>query len=447
MEKLNKLKLNVLSEQILEQKGMNCLRGSVVNEAEHWTNAYDMYKKVIYYMLSVFLLSCNQKGAGNVYSQAVDNDSITVPQIPEGAAPMYVSNNNSVYIQATVNDSITIFSLFDTGWGGFCLTMPILERYNLPFKKLRQNSDAVAVNLSSVRIGDKFLEYKGYDVDRFKEPIFAPDYNNDKRIWELNFENNYVKIWDNDTVPQYSILFPYTLYQKHTNALLVNLPMYLVGSRRDTLFVDYHYIFDTGTSLSACLFSREGNIITEFAKKQPHYYAVGKREEESDFVVDEIIINDSVKVDHGYFGYWRNAPFHIFPENVMGTLGVDFLKHFNVFIDLKKQVIYLQKHSKAFEEQHFSNLGGFMYRIDGVLRIVQIGANSPMSGLGIEKKSEILEINGIQANDIDSAMIQKLYATPANTPVKMLIMQDSIQRTIEFNAYDNPLNYYNKKSK
>ena len=49
------------------------------------------------------------------------------------------------------------------------------------------------------------------------------------------------------------------------------------------------------------------------------------------------------------------------------------------------------------------------------------------------------------AENIDNEAIEKLYATPANTPVKMTIVQDSVKREIEFLSYDNPLNYYNNR--
>jgi hypothetical protein len=393
---------------------------------------------LLLFCVTLLLVSCNQKSNSKVINDTV---AVSTP-IPEGAAPMRVVDDK-IYIELTINDSISVTKHLDTGAGGISMSASEMDMYNLPYDKEKLSSiisygyeaRGIRAAVQDIKLGNQNLGHSHIFVYKEQVDLFAPNYGADKRIWELNFSEGYVKIIDADTVPPHSMILPFTSL-KGTLTPVVHLPMRLVGKNNDTLFTDFAYLLDTGTPHSV-LFLEYVTDADDFAQRQLH---VGNH-----FVVKKIILNDGAEIDFGRFAKWHPMWTKNFPVNLKGTLGVNFLKHFNVFIDFKNMKIYLQKHDKTYKHQ-YSNLGCYISRSkSGILRLGRFFSDSPIYKLGVKGSPEIIEINGIPAENIDEDSIKKLYAIPANTPVKMTIVQDSVKREIEFMSYENPLNYYNNR--
>jgi hypothetical protein len=265
--------------------------------------------------------------------------------------------------------------------------------------------------------------------------LFAPNFKSDKRIWELNTENGYVKIHTRDTIPPASMEFPMELFNSAGVNALVSIPISMVGKQGDTLHMNNRFLLDTGMPYTAGLFERVEGRLKNFYENQP---SIG-----SEFVVKEILLQEIVIPD-GRFGFWRNHPDHLFPQDVAGTLGVGFLKYFNVFLDLKNGRIFLQKHNREWERMQFSNLGCYIVRsYEGELRVGRIFEGSPAEAAGLNHGDVIVEIEGVESDKIDHARIAELSKTPSGTTVNITVKVADSSKTVAVKAWDNPLNYYN----
>jgi len=401
-------------------------------------------KKIVYILfLALLVIACKQKESKNNNAIAdIIEDSFVLPQ---GAAPMWVENDQ-VFVQTEINDTIFARLFFDTGgaanfilWDDFAIKHHIAFNIQKTQKSVENNLvSTAATSPVAIRLGYAHLEYSrvlvGKKFIENADGIFCPNYKTDKRIWELNFEHNYIKIIDNDTMPPNAISFPIQFSEKLGIKILVRLPMQLCG-KNDTLHLDNSYIFDTGTPFS-CGFIRMPDELNNFMENQIRI--------ENDFVVKEILLNDSIQINYGRFAFWKNAPTQLVPTDVIGTLGVNFLKHFNVFIDLKNQQILLQKHSRTYDNTHYSNLGFYIITQNKKLLAGRVFENSPAYAARLKVGDEILEINGIKAEQIDQNQIEKLYRTKPEEPINLLLKTPLETKSILFTAYDNPLNYYNK---
>jgi len=401
-------------------------------------------KKIVYILfLALLVIACKQKESknNNVIADVIEDSFV----LPQGATPMWVENDQ-VFVQTRINDTIFARLFFDTGgaasfslWSDFAIENHIAFDIQKTQKSAENNLVfTAATSPVAIRLGNAPLEYSrilvGKKFIENADGIFCPNYKTDQRIWELNFEHNYIKIIDNDTMPPNAISLPFRFSEKLGTKILVRLPMQLCG-KNETLFLDNSYIFDTGTPFS-CGFIRMPDELNNFIKNQIHI--------ENDFVVKEIRLNDSIQINYGRFAFWKNAPTQLVPTDVIGTLGVNFLKHFNVFIDLKNQRILLQKHNRMYENTHYSNLGFYLILKDTKLFIGNVFENSPAHAAGLKFDDEILEINGIKAEEIDQNQIEKLYRTKPEEPINLLLKTPSGTKSVLLKTYDNPLNYYNK---
>ena len=195
-----------------------------------------------------------------------------------------------------------------------------------------ENSNIIATKTPlTVRMGNATLDHGTVYVgarffpDSISNGIFAPNYKNDDRVWELNFEHNFINIHQRDSIHAGEMRFPIELFGDSSANLVVEIPMaFMEESSGDTLRVAKRFVLDTGTPSS----------IAFFKGKSPF----GDDEMPAGMSVGEVPIPDA------RFGLWpENAPTQLFPPDVTGTLGINFLKNFNVFIDLKNKQLMLQK--------------------------------------------------------------------------------------------------------
>jgi hypothetical protein len=305
-------------------------------------------KRLCLFFLLIAAAGCNQSKTAKATTE-VDASAISSPA---GSAKLDVVNDQAI-VQVTLNDTIPAMMFLDTGASGrFAIVDSFARAHNIAFDHTkfdnRDPDDNSILLLAlqtpiSARIGCAELPYAEFYINQERfgvncDGFFAPDFKNDKRVWELNFEHNYAFIHPRDTIPQGALAFPLELVDRAGVNFLVRMPMTLVGARGDTLHLDKRYILDTGTSPVVAFFARAAVLLNGFS---------GYRPSESDkFVANEVRVDDVV-ISGGRFGFWRGAPEQMFPEDVVGTLGMGVLKHFNVFLDPKNERLYLQKHTPA----------------------------------------------------------------------------------------------------
>jgi hypothetical protein len=355
-----------------------------------------------------------------------------------------------MFLTLSINDTIPATLLFDTGASAsWALWENFATAHRMPFdaEKIRPRPDdnsrratrlkePLLVRLGATDLGHSMsLVMSNYISSSAGDGIFSPDYRTDKRIWELNFEHGYARIHERDTIPPHALAFPLTYNEAAGIHPLIEIHLTLVGKAGETFPLgNRRYILDTGTPLTVA-FIRDFEKLAPFVKDQPSA--------DNDFVTKGVLFNDRM-LPTGRFTFWKGTPAHLYPADVAGALGVDFLKHFNVFLDLKHQRVYLQPHDRQWTRMQYSNLGCYFVRsADGQLRVGRVYQDSPAYQAGFRGAERIVGIDGVPSERIDEALVEKLYKTPESTMVSITIEEAGAPRTEAIRAYRHPLNFYN----
>ncbi|GHT70495.1 hypothetical protein FACS1894155_00130 [Bacteroidia bacterium] len=292
----------------------------------------------------IFLFSCSKK------QETSANDKRIYFTIPE--------EDRKILIPVQLNDSVTVNLTFDTGWDQRCIELDstIFALYPELIPKIIPDTLSAGVAWSnwrlqtlqyntpiSVKTGNTELRYdkvrvrdwKRYMGNDTSDGIFNIPRDDTVNVWELNFEHNYLEIHsvDNFRMPDDCSLFPFYPY-----LFGVQLPMKLQSSDGDTLTMNPdHYIIDTGMywDIAVMYQTRE---LEFFSKKEDavwiEYLARYYRHYSVEATVFDNFVIDSLRI------YTFDYPMEIAGNGHL--IGQEFLRHFNVFFDMKNKQLGLQ---------------------------------------------------------------------------------------------------------
>lgn len=247
----------------------------------------------------------------------------------------------------------------------------------------------------------KVMDWKRYMNNPKYDGVFNIQKNDTTHIWELNFEQNYLEIHpaENFNMPEDSFILPFYF----DYPFFVQLPMKLQFSDGDTLTMnpDYYFI-DTGMSWDIALMHQTKDL--EFFNKKDdavwtHYLHSYYRHYNVKATIFEHFVIDSLRIYT--FDY---------PNRIAGNaylIGQHFLKHFNVFFDMKNKRLGLQP-IKNFHRIIEPSARRFHYisppNKDGKYIITKIANNKEnyFYTAGLREGDEIIAINGVSPKDIDS---------------------------------------------
>jgi len=261
-----------------------------------------------------------------------------------------------------------------------------------------------------VKIGDTNLIYNNIFVTNFKKQtynnkldgIFNIPSNDTTHIWELNFEDNYLEVHSaiNFQMPKNCFLFPMVIdkYNNGLNRIRIAFPMQIRCANGDTLIMNRTYIIDTGMNMDIVLM--RGTEEQEFFNKKEE--AVWTQIEHSyirHYIVNATLFDnyqaDSLRI------YNFDRPF----ENNNGYLiGLNFLKRFNVFFDMKNNRIGLQP-IKNFQRITGPAFIRFHYLTDKTLEkkyiVTKVAdyATNYYKTAGLKEGDEIVAVNGLPYNN------------------------------------------------
>jgi hypothetical protein len=261
-----------------------------------------------------------------------------------------------IIIPLQINDSITVNLLFDTGAGAdivldsaFVVTNELLQNTHYekgtkdyPLGKLDNIPTLIYHTSLPVKLGETMVYYSTLEVCRIPwnrnstvNGFFSIPRTDTTHVWELNFEDNYIEVHDADhfRMPQECIVVPVLNSAAH---YLIQMPLQIVYGN-DTLRSNYSYLIDTANPYSELLWI---SFVPEMEVLSEH--------------------EDYRMYTHAGFARWKNAPvkatvwdrltidtletyfFPVSQEYGYHNIGLNFLKRFNVFFDLKNQQIGLQ---------------------------------------------------------------------------------------------------------
>ena len=375
-----------------------------------------MKKRIIisFVIFGAILISCIKSGANNpnrVYFNINPED-------------------RKIEIPASIQDSITANMVFDTGASNigifidssFIASYPSFVPNTIPDSARGGSSwtDYTVLSLNynksqAVKIGNAELKYNDLITLNWRDAlhthtdgIFNIPINDSTNVWELNFEHNYLEIHPalNFKMPKNCILFP--LEEAEDNLFHIKFSMQLKCVDGDTLTINDTFFIDTGIPEDIALTRPSEKESAFFDKKDAvwiqrlygyyRYFVVNAS------LFDDLVI-DSLRI------YTYSNTFRVRPKFI---LGLNFLKRFNVFFDMKnRQVGFLPINN--FQRVVNPNHRRFHYTTyqtpEGkyIVKIVADYKENYFKIAGLKVGDEIVSINGISQKNITRDDFSEFY--------------------------------------
>ena len=373
-----------------------------------------------------------------------------------------IVRDNRIGVKAYIDTTETVL-LFDTGaLGKLCLDDDILKIIGIDTKQeLRycyqlDSSDFTYIEGMPSGHNLVFPSIPSYmrNVVTSGNKIFGeyfngticPDYKNDRRIWEVNMENGYIRIHENDTLPPNSVAFP---MKCRNMQLTVNMPITIIKDG-DTVSLD-NLIVDYGCFASLWIrrFTDSDNALASFIDSVKHV------ERYSDIMSDRIALAEQIITPDGLQDI-NESNDNIFLLSTLETgsmiteisdmllLGFGFLRHYNAMIDLKNMRLILwdyeyekPSHISNYDAPIITNLGFTIVQN----KVSMIFKDSPAENAGLHPGDSIVRINGQMLSGYTSESIDSLVLfTDYNENICLEIIRNKAERMhISYSTEMNPL--------
>lgn len=351
--------------------------------------------------------SCSSKGQTQ---QIADNTNLRICQ-------------DRIYTPVIINTTDTLEMFFDTGCMVGCLLPQSLSaNYADSMTVIQPGTSVSSVEVESISLGGQPLNSnKIYVVPAEMEAQIAPLYAIEERIWCFDFDNRMFSICELDTLPENAIVYP-LLFAKYKNrkiAPFVNIPMTISCGDR-TLYTDYAYLLDTGTPYGFAITDPTAEL-ADFVSNIPHWKIednLCESNPERKLVDFEVNVEMSSFIlphvrnvfDTGLRSYSREFKsfLHSLDKPIVGTLGMRLLKHFNMILDLKNDLLILTPAQRIHPSKPM-NLVGFWCDSRGV--VTRIRTNDAAYGQGLRLRDTVIAVDGIPWSDISKERQEDLYST------------------------------------
>lgn len=342
----------------------------------------------------------------------------------------FYPEERKVIVPVQLNDSVNVQLIFDTGCGSayehtsitldstILAAHPSLSSGSIPivtstgsgWNKYSGQQSLIYNSNQKLKIGNTNFVYTSIEVTNWRrlmnnnlsDGIFNIPRNDTIHVWELNFENNYMEVHTaNDfAMPKDCFMAPlvgaYPFY--------MDIPLQVRFSDGDTLTINRRFFIDTGAAWDIVLLcnapeleflnKREDAVWIQFLNNYMRYYTV-------DATLFDGFKMDSVRV---YTIDYKNS---IMSINYI--IGLNFLKRFNLFFDMKNKQLGLQPIpnfqrlvNPLFERFHYSTQktkdGRFI-----VNRLGDYDANYYKTA-GLRVRDEIVTINGVPYREVTREM-------------------------------------------
>lgn len=346
-------------------------------------------------------------------------------------------NDRKILLPVELEDSVKGYFFFDTFHSfavdsTFSSEHPSLSVHNNSNIKSTQGGSFFAtsgINLQiheinqTIKIGNTSQEYrniqvydlKGYMYNNELDGIFNIPQNDTINLWELNFDHNYLEIHPSEKfkMPQDCFLFPMAEdvpgdKYGEKNAIKIQIPMKIQCSDGDTLTLNKIFYIDTGMPWDIALMhqteevdffnEKEDAVWTMYVGSYHRYHKVKAT------MLDNYVM-DSVRI------YTFDRPTGIGDK---GLIGINFLKRFNVFFDMKNRQVGFQpvkKHERIVEplarRYHYA-VRPLANGNSKVSHIADYEANYYKKA-GLQLGDEIVALDGKPYKDISKEERRELY--------------------------------------
>jgi hypothetical protein len=335
-------------------------------------------------------------------------------------------NDRKIVLPVVLNDSITANMLFDTAGNlvldsSFAVAHPSLVPGIVPIEgllgsawsDLSEHRPSLFYNhiIQTIKVGNTNITYKSLAVTNWinefdttdKNGIFNIPADDTTHVWELNFEHNYLKIHLAETfqMPEKSFLCPMVIT---SHKFYIQIPMQIKYIDDDTLTNNNIYVIDTGmphdivfmhpTSEESEFLDKhiENAVWTEFSSgKGYHLRHIVNATLFDNFNIDSLRIYT--------FNISRQTNF-----KYSYLVGINFLKRFNVFFDMKNQqvgLVPLKKFQRVVQPNHRRFCFLSHPTPDGyVVDMVPNYKDNYYRNAGLQEGDEVIVTNGKRIKDL-----------------------------------------------
>ena len=348
-------------------------------------------------------------------------------------------------IPVTLQDSIPAKLVFDTGCGIPTLDSTLVYQYpSLTPKDIpsREYGIGSAWNPASVgkatlyfipefeffklKLGENPMHFGYWTIGNYRKLWGVNDADgitgipsaDSTKVWGLNFENNYITIQDADSfeMPKGYMQFPMKVvtYPEEGMTFHVNLPLKVQTSDGDTVTIHRDFFVDTGAWNDIILMSEASELAFFDNKKDAVWIATPYN--------GLYTRNHEVKVSLGEYedDSFRVTTYdHKHKTTVPSSylIGLNFLKHFNVYFDFQRKVMGLKpipnferiidKHARRYHMGFNIEIINKQQRF--IVETIVDNKENNYYTAGLRVGDEIISANGILWKDLTPEQKETLY--------------------------------------
>jgi hypothetical protein len=346
--------------------------------------------------------------------------------------------DRKILVPVQLDDSTRGNLVFDT-WGSlildsaFCAENPSISFYNTKKPAKEFQSGAFWSNQGmrtvehetpqAITIGNSLVEYNRvmvYDLKRYMgnnelDGVFNIPQNDSTNVWELNFEHNYIEVHQNKSfkMPENCFIFPMVNQTGgdnygERNSIKIQLPIQIKFPDGDTLSMNRIYYIDTGMPWDIVLMRNAAEHIylskrndAVWTEDQNYYY----RHFNVKGALFDNLVMDSLRI----YTFDRHTALDNFY-----IIGINFLKRFNVFFDMKNKQVGLQpiiNYHRIIDplarRYHYST----MKTKEGKILVTKVAdyKSNYYKTAGLREGDEIISVNGKPYKDITRKEKREFY--------------------------------------
>lgn len=349
----------------------------------------------------------------------------------------------NLLIPVTLQNSIPAKLVFDTGWGIPTLDSTWVSQYpSLTPKDIPSREDRIgsAWNPASFRkatlyfdphfeflklkLGENSMKFDYWRIGNFRQLLGVNDADgitgipsaDSTKVWGFNFEDNYITIQEADSfeMPKGYMQFPMKVvtYPGVGMTIHVNLPLKVQTSDGDTVTIHRDFFVDTGAWDDIILTSEAPELAFFDNKKDAVWIATPYN--------GLYTRNHEIKVSLGeYEDDSFRVTTHDHKSNVSGRylIGLNFLKHFNVYFDFQRKVMGLKpipnferiidKHARRYHMGFNIEIINKQQRF--IVETIADNKENNYYTAGLRVGDEIISANGILLKDLTPEQKETVY--------------------------------------
>ncbi len=262
------------------------------------------------------------------------NDSITANLVFDtGGALVLDSTFSATYPNLTANlfNIYTSSSSSPTGWVRSNIHRSIYE--GVPNLKIGD------VNMTSIDNSTQIWNLKKFNGNPDVDGIFNISNNDTTNIWEINFEENYMEVHSANefSMPKDCFVYPFIRPDPHRAfRVSITIPLKIKCANGDTLTLHHSYLIDTAMPWDIVVL-RGAKELDFFNNQEGAVWTSSMGSYIRHCNVDGTL-HDDFKMDS--LRIYTNDHNNRLSSDYM--IGINFLKRFNVFFDMKNNQVGLQ---------------------------------------------------------------------------------------------------------